>query len=127
MVASPAEAGPFGGTILCDDRLTGPASHDGTGRRFVFCPAPGDHRAYALDIELRTAPPPEAIAGLLGPDAMQRWGEIEVMAKLLDIPAHLVLRRVLAGKGPDLIRAHQIVFCRADTDDLWRVVGRRAA
>lgn len=130
MAASPAEAGsaqggPFGGTILRDDHLPGPASHDGTGRRFVFRPAAGDGGTYALDVELRAPAPPEALAALLGPDAMQRWGEIEVMAKLLDIPAHLVLRRVLAGDGPGLIRAGGLRILRADTGDLWRVVGCR--
>ena len=130
MAASPAEAGsgsagPFGCRILCDATLAGPASHDGTGLRHVLLPPAGDGRHYALDVERRDLPPPEALARALGPRALQRWGEIEVIAKLLDHPAHLVLRRVLAGGGPDLLRAHGLRIRRSDTPALWRVVGRR--
>lgn len=123
MAASQAEARPFGGVIRCDDRLPGPASHDGTGRRFVFCPA--DDRRYALDVERRDLPVPEHLARVLGARALRRWGTVEVIAKLLDTPAHLVLRRVLAGEGPHLLRAHGIRLLRADTPDLWRIVGCR--
>lgn len=122
--ASPAERGPFGGTILQDAVLSGPASHDGSGRRFVFRPARPDGHRYALDVERRDLPPPEQLAALLGEDAMAAWGEIEVMAKLLDIPAHLLLRRVLAGERDGLVRSHRIEFRRADTPGLWRVVAR---
>lgn len=134
MAASPAEAvravragaGPFGGTLLCDGRGPGPASHDGTGRRFVFRPAGDDGWRYALDVELRAPPAPARLAAVLGARAMQRWGEIEVIAKLLDCPAHLVLRQALALGEAALIRDHGMQLLRADTALHWCVVGRVA-
>lgn len=125
MAASPADA-PFGGLILTEEARPGPASHDGAGRRFVFCPPAADAgHLYALDVELRALPVPPHLGRALGPQAMRHWGRIEVMAKLLDIPAHLMLRRHLAGEAAALIRAHGLTFCRADTATHWRIVGRR--
>ena len=66
-----------------------------------------------------------ALAQALGGDAMRRWGEIEVMAKLLDQPAHLMLRRVLSGEGAALIRHYSLEIRRCDTAELWLVLGRR--
>ncbi|MFN7052450.1 MAG: hypothetical protein ACK4NH_10070, partial [Gemmobacter sp.] len=103
MAASPAEPAPFGCRILCDAGLPGPASHDGSGARFVLIPPDGSGFCHALDVESRAFAPPAALARALGPGAMRRWGEIEVIAKLVDLPAHLVLRLVLQGDGPLLM------------------------
>lgn len=126
MAASPAEASPlpFGCRLVAGGQGPGPASHDGTGQRHLLIPPAGDGHLYALDVEARALPVPEALRAALGPRAMARWGEIEVMAKLVDLPAHLMLRRVLAGEGPALIAAHGIEICRCDTPDFWRVIGR---
>jgi len=123
MAASPAERAPFGCRILCDATRAGPASHDGTGLRHVLLTPAGDGLRYALDVERRDLPPPEALARALGPLAMECWGEIEVIAKLLDRPAHLVLREVQAGGVAALCARHGIRLARCDTDRLWRVVG----
>ena len=124
MVASPADL-PFGCLIVCDAHLSGPASHDGAGQRFVLIPTEHKAYAYALDVERRDLPAPEALAQALGPDAMKRWGEIEVIAKLLDLPAHIVLRAVLAGDGPALRWGQGIEMHRTDSLTHWRVIGRR--
>lgn len=129
MAASPADAPLariFGGAILRHDRLAGPASHDGEGGRFVFLPPSGAAHAFAIDVEPRHRPAPPALAAALGRDAMARWGEIEVMAKLTGLPAHLVLRRVLAGGGAALAAGYGLEIARADTPGHWVVAGRRA-
>lgn len=87
----------------------------------MFCPVPGDGWHYALDVEARNLPAPEHLTRALGPDAMRKWGEIEVMAKLSDLPAHLVLRAVLAGQPPNIPGLQTL---RADTPDLWCIIGR---
>lgn len=125
MAGSQADHLPFGCRILCDSGLSGPASHDGTGLRYVLILPEAHGFTYALDVERRDLPPPAALADALGKNAMQRWGEIEVMAKLLDIPAHLVLRRVLAGGGPALIAEYKLEMARRDSDSLWCVIGRK--
>ena len=80
---------------------------------------------HALDVERRGGPPPDALAHALGPQAMARWGEIEVIAKLLDQPAHLILRHVLQHGDTALIQDHSLQIVRCDTAQLWRVIGRR--
>lgn len=127
MAASPARPAPFGCHILCDAHLPGPASHDGTGLRHVLLTPNGGGAHYALDVERRDLPPPEALVRALGPGAMARWGEIEVIAKLLDQPAHLVLRAVQADGVAALCHRHAIRLARCDTETLWRVVGQRPA
>jgi len=125
MAASPAERAPFGCQILCDATRAGPASHDGTGLRHVLLTPGGDGLRFAIDVECRALPPPEALIHALGPEAMKRWGEIEVIAKLLDRPAHLVLRDVQAKGIEALCQRHAIRLARCDTAALWRVVGCR--
>ena len=127
MAALPAETVPFGCRILCDSRFPGPASHDGIGRRFVLIPPDASPFHHALDVEMRAHPAPEALTQALGPHAMARWGEIEVIAKLLDQPAHLTLRRALAQGAAVLIRDHGLQIARCDTVTFWRVIGRRPA
>lgn len=90
----------------------------------MFCPAPGDPARYALDVEARALPVPAALRAQLGPDAMSRWGEIEVVAKLIGEPAHLVLRSTLRGEPAGLRTRHGITLQRADTPTHWRVIGR---
>lgn len=124
MAALPADL-PFGCRLLRDDALPGPASHDGAGNRFVLIVPEGSEQRFALDVERRDLAVPEALAQALGGDAMRRWGEIEVMAKLLDQPAHLMLRRVLSGEGAALIRDNSLEIRRCDTAELWLVLGRR--
>ncbi|SLN70180.1 hypothetical protein ROG8370_03339 [Roseovarius gaetbuli] len=75
----------------------GPASYDHTGRRFVFVPAAGDTGHYALDVERRDVALDVQTVSMLAkiaPDItpLQAWTQIEVLAKLLDTPAHLILR-----------------------------------
>jgi hypothetical protein len=125
MAASPAEPAPFGCQILCDATRAGPASHDGTGLRHVLLTPPGDRRRFALDVECRDLPAPEALTCTLGPHALPLWGEIEVIAKLLDHPAHLVLRAVQTDSVAALCAQHGIALARCDTAALWRVVGYR--
>jgi hypothetical protein len=127
MVESPAETAPFGCQILRDNVRPGPASHDGTGIRFVLLVPEGTIGSYALDVERRDLPQSEAVATALGPEYLQRWGEIEVMAKLLDLPAHLVMQEVQAGNGSRLRQRHGIDIQRQDTGEHWIVIGRRQA
>lgn len=125
MAGSRADPLPFGCRILCANELSGPASHDGTGQRYVLIPPESDGFVYALDVERRDLPNPTALAAVLGPLAIQRWGEIEVMAKLLDTPAHLILRQVLAVGVQVLMAENGLAIIRQDSASLWCVIGRR--
>jgi len=100
MAASPADpvARAFGGVVVLDPDGPGPASHDGAGRRFVFRPAETGFR-HALDVEPKCTPLPAPLARALGGADPALWTEIEVIAKLTDTPAHLVLRAHAAGAG----------------------------
>lgn len=101
MAASPSEpARVFGGKVLQAQAHAGPASHDHAGRRFVFVPVAGDTAHYALDVERRDVVLDAQTVFMLAriiPDIspLQAWTQVEVMAKLLDTPAHLILRRGL--------------------------------
>ncbi|WP_435257305.1 hypothetical protein ACSBLW_14450 [Thioclava sp. FR2] len=124
MAGSQADPVPFGCRIVCDTQLSGPASHDGAGNRFVLFPPAIDGFDYALDVERRDAPLPEFLTALIGPLGLKAWGEIEVVAKLLNVPAHLVLRRYLAEGLPAILERESIEIARSDTITHWRVVGR---
>lgn len=130
MAASPAEtpvcvARAFGGRVLHDACRPGPASHDGRGARFVFEAPEDDGTCYALDVEARDAACPDHLASALGPGGLERWTEIEVLAKLIDLPAHLVLRAALAGEAWCRPERLGIEIVRRDTAAHWVAVGRR--
>mgnify|MGYP003665285858 CR=1 FL=1 len=97
MVASPVDP-LFGGALLHDATRVGFAAVDHRGVRHVFVPA-ADGVPYALDIERKDAllePETVSILGAIAPDApaLLTWTRIEVLAKLTDVPAHLVMRNV---------------------------------
>jgi len=108
----------FGGVVLMNSARPGSASYDSAGVRFVFVPAEGDRRRYAIDIEQRDTPIPSLISralGLAGGDATGRaWTALEVRAKLAGIPVLALLRAPAAFAGT--IRHH-------DTMAHWVTVG----
>jgi len=97
MAASPADP-LFGGALLSGTTRAGLATVDHHGVRHVFIPASDDGR-YAVDFERKdTVLEPEirSLLGVIAPDtpALLTWTRIEVLAKLTDMPAHLVMRDV---------------------------------
>jgi hypothetical protein len=115
----------FGGRVLRDGCRDGPASHDGRGVRFVFEAPRGDNARYAIDVEPRDLACPGPLASALGPAGLERWTEIEVLAKLIGLPAHLVLRAVLSGSAWCEPGALGVEVVRKDTAAHWIAVGRR--
>lgn len=128
MAELPAEprivARAFGGQVVIDERLPGPASHDGLGLRFVFIAPPGNGDRFALDVESRSACVPGLLDDALGAEPMRRWTEIEVLAKLTNTPALVVLKDLIAGKTPLVHAMQQLEISRCDTPDHWMAVGR---
>lgn len=125
MAGSQADPLAIGCRIVCDANLPGPASHDGAGSRFVVVAPAGDGFDYALDVERRDCPIPEFLASALGRSAMETWGVVEVFAKLLDVPAHLMLLRFLAEGLTKTASENAIELFRDDTETHWRIIGRR--
>jgi hypothetical protein len=91
-------AAVFGGAVYQSAALPGPASYDATGRRYVFlaCPEHSQIWRYALDVEDKAGQADPALRAVLQkimPDMppLQAWTVVECLAKLLDLPAHLML------------------------------------
>lgn len=126
MAASPADLACAWGVI----RVNSPAAvraYDEEKTCFSFVPFQKSPVRYAIDVELKTKAVPEAIGGRLGLDGLARWTEIEVLAKLTETPAHLVLRRSI---GADMNRLRQdwgIEILRCDTPTHFIAIGRMAA
>lgn len=90
----------FGGVVLSHaSGLEGPASWDHKGARYIFRPASGDCAIYALDVERLDVGLDAILDSMLQSistaSSLATWTEIEVVAKLRDQPAHLVLRAAL--------------------------------
>jgi hypothetical protein len=67
------------------------------------------------------------VSSVLGAAGLASWVEVEVTAKLIDTPAHLVLRQFLAGHQIAILKAHGIEVLRLDTNSHWIAVGRRSS
>ncbi len=61
----------------------------------------------------------------MGEPPLKAWTEIEVIAKLTDTPAHLLLKRITAAGGIGPLRPEGITIQRVDGPDFWLAVGRR--
>ena len=118
----------FGGVVLRSDHMPGPASYDADGQRYVFIAAATDAAAYALDVETVKTRPPDAVAALFERSGETRpffhaWTELEVIAKISNMPCHVLLR-----DGCALARAgRQVTVLRCDGPAHWIAVGRKAA
>lgn len=100
-------------------------AYDDSGICFSFVPVANDEWRYALDVEKRRLDDFSYVRSALGSSDMSMWVEIEVLAKLTDKPAHLVLRHVLAGDHKRIRGVHGIEIFRMDTPSHWIAVGRR--
>ncbi|MEY8120511.1 hypothetical protein AB9F26_20090 [Falsihalocynthiibacter sp. BN13B15] len=114
----------FGGEIRQDATLSGPASYDGAGRRFVFH-TEMSLEAVAIDVELRSEPASAQLTKALGEDALARWTEIEVLAKLYDVPAHIVLTQVQSLSPQVFAQKFPAEILRCDTASHFIAVGRK--
>jgi hypothetical protein len=114
MAVSPPDirlAGVFGGAVFQSVALPGPASYDATGQRYVFIACPDDRQIwrYALDVEDKTGQADPALSAVLQkimPDmpALQAWTVVECLAKLSDLPAHLMLRQFQSVNAGPLLQ-----------------------
>ena len=111
----------FGGVVIRCSTTEGCASYDDLGQRFVFCPAPGDKSStYAIDVERRGIGAPEVLQQQLdavGDDFYRRWTELEVLAKLYNVPVLALVKDPPFREG--------VLLQRADTEKHWIVVGKR--
>ena len=138
MAASPADldiAQGFGGAVVQSRDLPGPASYDSAGRRYVFV-APDVRWRYALDVERADTRLDAAmmalLRGLATAPPLQSWTVIEVAAKLLDQPVHLLLRQLAVERvrqGADLTQhfsapAYGLQIKAMWAGGLWIALGR---
>ncbi len=100
-------------------------AYDDVGTCFSFLPAANDEWRYALDVENRRPDDGSYVSSALGSSGLSMWVEVEVFAKLIDEPAHLVLRAVIAGDQDRIRGVHGIEIIRMDTPSHWIAVGRR--
>lgn len=118
----------FGGAVIASADGCGAASYDARGQRYILIGAPG----AALDVERADTVLAAELAALLGKISaappLQSWTRIEVAAKLLEQPVHLLLRRLAASPPADLgacfagLGLRIASGCRAG---LWISLGRR--
>lgn len=116
----------FAGAVVKADSESEVCSYDSLKNRFALTSTDNCSWHYAVDVELKADPLPEFIAAALSGDAIQRWGDIEVVAKLSNVPSHLVLREFVLGRFVELVVEYGIELMRMDTESHWVVVGRRA-
>lgn len=123
----PEIARAFGGRVIAGAGLHGPASHDHCGVRYVFAGGDPGWR-YALDVERRDTAPDPALAAVLVAIAdappLRTWTLIEVVAKLLNRPAHLVLGDAKAGGLKQVLAAGRVEIAHPPAPDHWISVGR---
>lgn len=106
-------------------RASSVRAYDCAGTCFSFFPAADKEWLYALDVEKRRSEDFCYVSSALGSTGLSLWVEVEVLAKLTNEPAHLILRQVLAGKRAMICDVHGIEVCRMDTASHWTAVGRR--
>lgn len=119
-----AERGSAWGLIMIG-HASSVRAYDDSGTCFSFIPAANDEWRYALDVENRRPDDCSYVSSALGSSGLSMWVEVEVFAKLIDEPAHLVLRQVLAGHQERIRGVHGIELLRMDTPSHWIAVGRR--
>jgi hypothetical protein len=126
-------ANVFNGCIISSGHLPGPASYDAHGNRYVFAKETYEHNvSYAIDVELRDEPVPAYLSKLLckqsSEDIMRFWTELEVIAKLKNIPCHILLLSVVeAGQPKNVSLCSGIDIIRCDSELIWVAAGRYRA
>ena len=136
MVASPPDsriAAVFGGAVYQSTALPGPASYDASGRRYVFVAGPEGCQSwrYALDVEDKDGQTDPALTALLQrifPDmpALQAWTVVECLAKLSDMPAHLMLRQLATKPAAQTLGAMGAEVVHIPLARLYITVARHA-
>lgn len=113
--------------IVVRGRCSGFRSYDSAGMCFSFLPNPQDRFGwqYALDVEDRSFGSSDHVVSALGGEGLQSWLEIEVIAKLTDMPAHIVLRQFIKGCWQSSLRRNRIVLKRCNTESHWMLLARR--
>ncbi len=105
----------------------GAASYDHLGNRYRL--DAGGRDGVALDVERWDSPlSPEIVQALRAAsvsEALRRWTELEVIAKLTSWPSALLLRQVAHGTELDELRPEGLTLYRADTYELCISVGLR--
>ena len=100
-------------------------AYDDSGTCFSFLAATDGGLRYALDVERKQADDWSCVSSALGSLGLSKWVEVEVLAKLINKPAHLVMREVIAGQQTEICRVYGIEILRMDTPSHWISIGRR--
>lgn len=102
-------------------------SYDSMGTCFSFLPNSQSRFGwkYALDVEDRSFDSGDHIVSALGVEGLQSWLEIEVVAKLTDTPAHIVLRQFTRGHWQSNLRRNRIILQHCNTESHSMLVARR--
>ena len=107
-----------------DSHRSGIRAYDETGSCFSFWPIEERGWLYALDVEAREPDACGFVSSALGARQLASWVEVEVVAKLINTPAHLIFRQFMAGQRGSILKSHQIEVLRSDTDRHWIAIGR---
>jgi hypothetical protein len=100
-------------------------AYDESGRCFSFNPLAEVGWTFAIDVESKRPDSCNFVSLALGPAGLSHWVEVEVTAKLINTPAHIVLRKFLEGRRMEMFKDNCIEVLRIDTNDHWVAVGRR--
>lgn len=100
-------------------------AYDDAGTCFSFVPTADDEWRFALDVEKRRSDNCGYVSSALGSAGLSLWVEVEVLAKLINEPSHLVLQQVIVGERAMICDVHGIEVLRMDTASHWIAVGRR--
>ncbi|GAB5388172.1 MAG: hypothetical protein Alpg2KO_11400 [Alphaproteobacteria bacterium] len=100
-------------------------TYDSGGNCYSLSSMPQPGWCYAIDIEDIIADADNPVLQALGADAPSRWAGIEVIAKLTNMPAHLVLRQVLDQGLDQILEQSQIEIRYHQSDHHILAIGRR--
>jgi len=99
-------------------------SYDSLGNCFSFQPTLIDNYKYAIDVELKDTIPSKHLMNILGQDALLKWCEIEIIAKLSNIPAHIILLYTRTKSISYLMQKYNINSVYIKTDTHYFVIGK---
>lgn len=115
---------PWGDVKYRSKPLNNIRTYDGIGGCFTFLPFDDNEWNYAIDAEPKCLPFPEYFNMIFGVQSPKLWNYTEIIAKLINTPAYLIIKYVRKERLNFLKEYYEIEFYDCDTKDHWITVGR---